>query len=180
MGTIPEWERSPGGGHGNPLKYSCLENLHGQRSLVDYNPYGHKQLDVTDQTAQHMGLCFNPCFCVHVYVCVCLCVYMTVLCVSMLFLSACIFHVFCVHVLIFMLMVITYSYVYIYMHTYMYIMYICILYIILIYIYIYITGRPFKGFNMIRYSINLGWRFGEWEIAMSPKIFGYGIHFWQG
>ena len=25
--------RSPGGGHGNPLLYSCLENPHGQRSL---------------------------------------------------------------------------------------------------------------------------------------------------
>ena len=23
---IPGWERSPGGGHGNPLQYSCLEN----------------------------------------------------------------------------------------------------------------------------------------------------------
>ena len=23
---IPEWGRSPGGGHGNPLQYSCLEN----------------------------------------------------------------------------------------------------------------------------------------------------------
>ena len=23
---IPELERSPGGGHGNPLQYSCLEN----------------------------------------------------------------------------------------------------------------------------------------------------------
>ena len=31
-------ERSPGGGHGNPLQYSCLENLHGQRSLAAYNP----------------------------------------------------------------------------------------------------------------------------------------------
>jgi len=28
------WEDSPGGGHGNPLQYSCLENPHGQRSLV--------------------------------------------------------------------------------------------------------------------------------------------------
>ena len=27
MGSIPEWGRSPGGGHGNPLQYSCLENL---------------------------------------------------------------------------------------------------------------------------------------------------------
>ena len=25
-GLIPEWERSPGGGHGNPLQCSCLEN----------------------------------------------------------------------------------------------------------------------------------------------------------
>ena len=26
-GLIPESGRSPGGGHGNPLQYSCLENL---------------------------------------------------------------------------------------------------------------------------------------------------------
>ena len=26
MGSIPCLERSPGGGHGNPLQYSCLEN----------------------------------------------------------------------------------------------------------------------------------------------------------
>ena len=26
-GLIPGLGRSPGGGHGNPLKYSCLENL---------------------------------------------------------------------------------------------------------------------------------------------------------
>ena len=25
-GSIPGWGRSPGGGHGNPLQYSCLEN----------------------------------------------------------------------------------------------------------------------------------------------------------
>ena len=25
-GSIPRWERSPGGGHGNPLQHSCLEN----------------------------------------------------------------------------------------------------------------------------------------------------------
>ena len=33
-GSIPRLGRSPGGGHGNPLQYSCLENPHGQRSLV--------------------------------------------------------------------------------------------------------------------------------------------------
>ena len=27
MGSIPGLGRSPGGGHGNPLQYSCLENL---------------------------------------------------------------------------------------------------------------------------------------------------------
>ena len=25
-GSIPGWERSPGGGNDNPLQYSCLEN----------------------------------------------------------------------------------------------------------------------------------------------------------
>ena len=34
LGLIPGLRRSPGGGHGNPLQYSCLENSHGQRSLV--------------------------------------------------------------------------------------------------------------------------------------------------
>ena len=26
LGSVPGWGRSPGGGHGNPLQYSCLEN----------------------------------------------------------------------------------------------------------------------------------------------------------
>ena len=26
LGSIPGWGRSPGGRHGNPLQYSCLEN----------------------------------------------------------------------------------------------------------------------------------------------------------
>ena len=34
---IPGLGRSPGERQGNPLQYSCLENLHGQRSLVGYN-----------------------------------------------------------------------------------------------------------------------------------------------
>ena len=37
MGSIPELGRSPGGGHSNPLQYSCLENPHGQKSLVGYS-----------------------------------------------------------------------------------------------------------------------------------------------
>ena len=34
LGSIPELGRSLGGGLGNPLQYSCLENRHGQRSLA--------------------------------------------------------------------------------------------------------------------------------------------------
>ena len=26
VGSIPGWGRPPGGGHGNPVQYSCLEN----------------------------------------------------------------------------------------------------------------------------------------------------------
>ena len=38
------------GGHGNPLQYSCLENPHGQRSLVGYiySPWGCKESDMTE------------------------------------------------------------------------------------------------------------------------------------
>ena len=37
VGLIPGMGRSPGGGNGNPLQYSCLENPPGQRSLAGYN-----------------------------------------------------------------------------------------------------------------------------------------------
>ena len=50
MGSIHRWRRSPGGGHGNPLQYSCLENPHGQRSLVSGSPRDHKKLDTTEAT----------------------------------------------------------------------------------------------------------------------------------
>ena len=46
----PGLGRSPGGEHGHPLQYSCLENPHGQRSLVGYSPYGCKELDTTEAT----------------------------------------------------------------------------------------------------------------------------------
>ena len=36
---IPGLGRSPGGGHGNPLQYCCLENPYGQRSLVGPCPW---------------------------------------------------------------------------------------------------------------------------------------------
>ena len=43
MGSIPGSETYPGGGHGNSLKYSCLENPHGQRSLEGYIKWGCKE-----------------------------------------------------------------------------------------------------------------------------------------
>ena len=49
-GSILEWGRSPGGGHGNPFQDSYLENLHGHRSLEGYGPLGHKELDTTIAT----------------------------------------------------------------------------------------------------------------------------------
>ena len=48
-GSVPGLKRSPGGGHGNPLQYSCLENLHGQKSMVGYSPKGCKESDMTEQ-----------------------------------------------------------------------------------------------------------------------------------
>ena len=47
---IPGLGISPGGGHGNPLQYSCLENRHEQRRLVDYSPWGCKESDMTKQS----------------------------------------------------------------------------------------------------------------------------------
>ena len=48
LGWIPVLGRSPGGGHGNPLQYSCLENSIDQRSLADYSSWGRKELDMTE------------------------------------------------------------------------------------------------------------------------------------
>ena len=46
---IPGLGRSPGGGHGNPLQCSFLENPHGQRSLAGYSPWGRKESGMTEQ-----------------------------------------------------------------------------------------------------------------------------------
>ena len=57
---IPELERSPVGGHGNPLQYSCLENLHEQRSLEGYGPRGLRESDTTERlSAQHIHATTN-------------------------------------------------------------------------------------------------------------------------
>ena len=50
MVSFPELGRPPGGGHGNPLQYSCLEIPNGQRNLEDYSLWGHKELSMTEVT----------------------------------------------------------------------------------------------------------------------------------
>ena len=42
LGSIHGLERSPGGSHGNPCQYSCLEN-----PLVTYSPWDPNELDMT-------------------------------------------------------------------------------------------------------------------------------------
>ena len=55
LGSIPGLGRSLRGGHGNPLQYSRLESLQGQRSLVGCSLWGLQESDTTEQlsTAQH-------------------------------------------------------------------------------------------------------------------------------
>ena len=45
---IPGLGRSPRGGQGNALQYSCLENTYEQRSLAGYSPWGCKESDMTE------------------------------------------------------------------------------------------------------------------------------------
>ena len=53
LGSVSELGRYSGGGNGNPLQYSCLENPHGQRSLVGYSPWGCKESDTTEWLRTH-------------------------------------------------------------------------------------------------------------------------------
>ena len=57
VGLIPVLGRFPGGGHGSPFQYACLENPHGQSSLVGYSSWGCKDSDTAEQlsTAQRDG-----------------------------------------------------------------------------------------------------------------------------
>ena len=47
LGSIPGLGRSPGGGHGNPLQYSYLENPHGKRYLRA-TAHGVAESDMTE------------------------------------------------------------------------------------------------------------------------------------
>ena len=52
LGSIPGLGRSLGGGHGNPLQYSCLENPLVERSLV-YSSWVIKESDVSEWPSTH-------------------------------------------------------------------------------------------------------------------------------
>ena len=59
-GLIPGLERSFGGGHGNPLHYSCLENpMDSGAWQIRGALHSHKELDTTDaayHTCTHTGI----------------------------------------------------------------------------------------------------------------------------
>ena len=50
LSSSPGSGRYPGVGHGNPLKYSCLENSMDRGVLFGYSPWGHKESDTTENT----------------------------------------------------------------------------------------------------------------------------------
>ena len=57
-GSIPGSGRSPEGGHGNPLTPVFLPGeSYGQRSMVGYSPWGHKEEDPTEQLSTRTCLC---------------------------------------------------------------------------------------------------------------------------
>ena len=49
VGLIPGLRRSPKGGHGNPLQYSCLENPM-DRGAWSATVHGVTELDTTEET----------------------------------------------------------------------------------------------------------------------------------
>ena len=51
VGSIPGLGRSPGEGSGNLTPVFLPGKSHGQRSLVGYNPWSHKELDMTEHCA---------------------------------------------------------------------------------------------------------------------------------
>ena len=61
-GSIPGLERPPGGGHGNPLQSSCLENPHGQRSLAGYRPWGRTESDTTERLSTYTQVIYSVLF----------------------------------------------------------------------------------------------------------------------
>ena len=49
LGSIPGSGRSPGEGNGNLLQIFLPGEFHGQRNLVGYSPWDHKESDMTER-----------------------------------------------------------------------------------------------------------------------------------
>jgi len=47
-GLTPGLGRSPGGGNGNQLQYSCWQKSHEQSILAVYSPWDRKESDMTE------------------------------------------------------------------------------------------------------------------------------------
>ena len=59
LGSIPGLRRSPGGGYGNPLQHSYLENPMDRGAWWDCSSWGHKESDMTEagtQSLRSLGL----------------------------------------------------------------------------------------------------------------------------
>ena len=52
VGWIPGLGSFPGGGHDNPLQYSCLENPMDRGAWLGCSPWGCKESDTTKATEQ--------------------------------------------------------------------------------------------------------------------------------
>ena len=63
LSSIPGWGRSPGGRHGNPLQYACVENP------MDRRAWWAAVRGITESQTQLKWI--------STYVCVCVCVYIT-------------------------------------------------------------------------------------------------------
>ena len=63
LGSIPRLGRSLGRGHGTPPQYSCLENPHGQRSLVGYSPWSWEESDMAERLSTLHFTKRNSSFC---------------------------------------------------------------------------------------------------------------------
>ena len=63
VGSVPGSGRSPGLGNSNLLHYFCHGKYHGQRTLVGYGPWGHKESDtLSNWTHTHGSALFFPYF----------------------------------------------------------------------------------------------------------------------
>ena len=49
MGSVPGPGTSPGVVNGNPLQYSCLGDSMDREAWWGYNPWDHKELDMTER-----------------------------------------------------------------------------------------------------------------------------------